>query len=219
MSRTVERTLSQPSNLPTTSGLRPLLPQQSQNSADLPGISPPGLLTRRASMSAIMPCPKSSLSAVHHNRLDTRLAPALLTPRSCQSVKLTFSFYWNILAHRFIVRVGQIGNSQPIHQRKTQSERYQVTEFGLILSIYLSQYVRRSLGLALCIFQLMLVNGTFKILHLNFNTSLINIIMTDSYSAIEDRIKDAIDALHEGLYTRTGSNSSHLGPTKSASYD
>ena len=41
----------------------------------------------------------------------------------------------------------------------------------------------------------------FNILHLNFDTSTINNIMVNSYSAIEDRIDSAIDALHDGLYT------------------
>ena len=38
----------------------------------------------------------------------------------------------------------------------------------------------------------------FNILHLNFDTSTINNIMVNSYSAIGDRIDSA---LHDGLYT------------------
>ena len=41
----------------------------------------------------------------------------------------------------------------------------------------------------------------FNILHLNFDTSTINNIMVNSYSAIEDRIDSAIYALQDGLYT------------------
>ena len=160
VSRAVERNSSPPTNLPTTSELPPLLPQQSQNPADIPVISPPGLLRRRASMSAIMPCPKSSPSAAHHNRLDKRLAPALLTSRSRQSVTPHFSIYYKILAYRFIIRVGKIVNSQSVHLRKAQPESYQPTQFGLTFSIYLPQFFRRGLGLALCIFQIMLVSGT-----------------------------------------------------------
>ena len=116
-------------------------------------------------MSAATPRPISSPAAIECNFLDTRPAPVLPILWSHQLVKPAVSFYWNILACRFMVRAGPVIKLRSDRFRKAQSEGYQQTGFGLVLSIYLPQRYRQSLGLAMCNFQMMVMNRTRNTLH------------------------------------------------------
>ena len=64
-----------------------------------------------------------------------------------------------------MIRAGPVIKLRSDHFRKAQFERYQQIGFGLILSIYLPQHFRQSLGLALCNFQMMVINQTRNTLH------------------------------------------------------
>lgn len=64
-----------------------------------------------------------------------------------------------------MIRAGPVIKLGSDHFRKAQSERYQQIGLGLILSIYLPQHFRQSLGLALCNFQMMVISRTRNTLH------------------------------------------------------
>ena len=162
--------------MPVVSRFGPLQQQQPTGSGDQPEL-PPRRLFRTASnltfhllegagtMSAATPRPKSSPAAVEYNCLDTGPAPALPVLWSHQLVKPAVSFYWNISACRFMIRAGPVIKLRSDHFRKAQSQRYQQIGFGLILSIYLPQHFRQSLGLALCNFQMTVISRTRSTLH------------------------------------------------------
>ena len=162
--------------MPVVYRFGPLQQQQPTGSGDQPEL-PPRRLFRTASnltfhllegtgtMSAATPRPKSSPAVVEYNSFDTGPAPAIPVLWSHQLVKPTVSFYWNVSACRFMIRAGPVIKLRSDHFRKAQSERYQQIGFGLILSIYLPQYLRQSLGLALCNFQMMVISRTRNTLH------------------------------------------------------
>ena len=162
--------------MPVVYRFGPLQQQQPTGSGDQPEL-PPRRLFRTASnltfhllegtgtMSAATPRPKSSPAVVEYNSFDTGPAPAIPVLLSHQFVKPTVSFYWNVSACRFMIRAGPVIKLRSDHFRKAQSERYQQIGFGLILSIYLPQYLRQSLGLALCDFQMMVISRTRNTLH------------------------------------------------------
>jgi ankyrin repeat protein len=80
--------------------------------------------------------------------------------RSNQLVKMAVSFYWSISTYRAMIRAGPLMELRYNQDRKIQSERYQQIGLGLILSIYLPQCLRSSLGLTLFNFQLMMTMQT-----------------------------------------------------------
>lgn len=116
-------------------------------------------------MSAATPRPKSLVATVEYSCLDTGPAPAIPVIWSHQLVKTAVSFYWNISACRFIIRAGPVINLRSDHSRKARFGRYEQIGFGLMVSIYLPQQLRRVLGTTLCDFQMMVTNRTRNTLH------------------------------------------------------
>lgn len=147
----------------TGSGAQPELPPQrlSRTASNLTF----NLLEGTKTTSVASPRPKSSPAAVEYNCLDAGPAPAVPVHWSHQLVKPAVSFYWNILACRFMIRAGPVIKLRSDHARDAHSERYQQVGFGLILSIYLPQQFRQIPGLALCSFQMMVMNRTRNTLH------------------------------------------------------
>lgn len=152
------------SNILDLSRLRPELQQRLNNLADEPEV-PLQRLIRRASLPATISCAKSSPTAAAYNCLATGPAPAVLLSRSHQSVKPDFSIFWNMLACRFIIRVGQLINLQSDPRREARPKRYQQMGFGLIISIYLPQHFQQFLGLDLCNFQTAVIGRTCNTVH------------------------------------------------------
>ena len=123
------------------------------------------LLQDTRTISAATPRPKSSPAAVEYNCLNTESAPAVPVIWSRQSVKPGILLYWNTWDFRFVIRAGPVIKLRSDHSRRAQSERYQQVGFGLTFSIYLPQQIRQSLGLAICNFQMMVINRTRNTLH------------------------------------------------------
>ena len=185
ISRNMEHTVLSPSNLPVVPRFTPLLQQVPAIPEHQPEVPPRRLLQTASNlnlhhlesiqtMPAATPHSKSPPTVVEFNFLDPASAPATPVIWSHQSIKPVVSFYWNILAFRCIIRAYPLIKYQSEHFRKNESQRYQQIGFSLIVSIYLPQRFRHTLGLALCHFQMMVSNRTRNSLHwsLGFPTTV-----------------------------------------------
>ena len=181
----MEHTVPSPSNLPVMPRFTPLLQQVSARPECQPEVPPPRSLETVSKLnlhhlegiqtiSAAAPHSNSPPTVVEFNFLDTASAPATPVMWSHQPVKPIVSFHWNILACRCIIRAGPVIKYQSEHFRKTESQRYQQIGFSLVVSVYLPQRFRRTLGLALCHFQMVVSNRTRNTLHwsLGFPTTV-----------------------------------------------
>ena len=172
----MEHTLPPPLNMPVVSRFRSLRHQPLTGLGNQPDLSPGSLIRTTSNlafpllygtgaMSAATPRPRSSPAAVEYNCFEIGSAPGIPLLWSHQLVKPAVSFCWNISASRFMIRAGPVIKLRSNQFRKAQSGRYQRIGFGVILSIYLPQRLRQSLGLALCNFQMMVTNRTRNSLH------------------------------------------------------
>ena len=109
---------------------------------------------------AVNPLPKQLLAAAEYKGVDTSQTPIISIPWIHQSMKSAISVYWNILACRFITRVGTFIELRSESSRRTQSRRYRQIGLGLILTIYLPLRFRQKLGTDLCDIQLMWTSRT-----------------------------------------------------------